>query len=119
MEERKISMNASCFLVKDHSLLLGWEAPLYRWLKENGFVSWGRNGVYEGVDWVYINLNSKVFAPGMPGVKIASVIGEHALTLNEFKQIYIIFSKYNGLDLLQMSHEVQTGGKAFSPIDRG
>ncbi len=105
MEERKISTGASCFLVKDNSLLLGWDAPLYGWLKERGFISWGRKGIYEGVDWVYINLNSNVFAPGMPGIKITSVIGEHAITMNEFKQIDAIFSKYNGLDPLRMSHE--------------
>ena len=85
MEERKISTNASCFLLKDSSPLHGWKVPLYVWLKENGFVSWGIQGVYEGLDWMYINLNSKVFALGMPGVKVASVIGEHAITIDEFK----------------------------------
>jgi len=43
----------------------------------------------------------------MPDVKVASVIGEHAITMNEFKQIYTIFAKYKGLEPLRMSHEEQ------------
>lgn len=107
MEERKISSGTSCVLVKDQSLFDGWNAPLYKWLKDEGFISWGRKGVYSAVDWVFINLSSKVYAPGMPGVAVTSVIGKHAITLDEFMTIYQIFKKYEGLETLRMSERDQ------------
>ena len=107
MEERRISSGNSCILVKDKSLLDGWNSPIYKWLKDEGFISWGRKGVYSGVDWVFINLTSKMFAPGMPGISVTSVIGNHAITMDEFMTIYHIFKKYEGLDRLRMSKEDQ------------
>ena len=107
MEERKISSGTSCVLVKDQSLFDGWNAPLYKWLKDEGFISWGRKGVYSAGDWVFINLSSKVYAPGMPGVAVTSVIGKHAITLDEFMTIYQIFKKYEGLETLRMSERDQ------------
>ena len=107
MEERKIGTGSSCILVKDASLSQGWNAPLYQWLKDEGFVSWGRKGTYPGVDWIFINPTSKVFAPGMPGVGITSVICGHAITLDEFMTIYNIFKKYEGLDTLRMNQDEQ------------
>ena len=107
MEERKIGSGTSCFLVKDESLKLEWRAPLYEWLRNEGFVSWGRKGTFLGVDWIYINITSKVFAPGMPGVGITRVIANHAITLDEFMTIYNIYKKYDGLDPLRMTEEEQ------------
>lgn len=107
MEERRIGSGTSCILVKDKSLSQGWYAPLYKWLKEEGFISWGRKGTYLGVDWIFINLTSKVYAPGMPGVGITPVICSHAVTLDEFMTIYNIFKKYEGLDALRMSQQEQ------------
>ena len=98
MEERKIGSGTSCFLVKDESLKQEWRAPIYQWLKNEGFVSWGRKGTYIGVDWIFINITSKVFAPGMPGVGITPTICNHAISLDEFMTIYNIFKKYEGLD---------------------
>ena len=105
MEEKKINGGSSCLLVKDQSLLDGWEAPIYKWLKEEGFVTWGKKGVFSGVDWIYINLETKIFAPGMPGVPLASVFGNHAITLEEFMTMYDIYKKYEGLAPLKMSHD--------------
>ena len=62
-EDKTISAGHSCFLIKDDSLLKGWDSPVYRWLWDKGFVSWGTKGVYKGVDWVFVNPYSKVFAP--------------------------------------------------------
>ena len=102
MEERKINSGVGCFLVKDESLRDGWDAPLYQWLKDEGFQTWGRKGTFLGVDWIFININSKVYAPGVPGIGVAPVIGEHAITLDEFMTVYQIFKKYQGLPLLKM-----------------
>ena len=36
---------------------------------------------------MYIDITRKLYAYGMPGIAIVSVIGEHAITLDEFKMI--------------------------------
>ena len=106
-EEKTIGAGGSCFLIKDKRLLSGWGSPVYRWLYDNGFVSWGTKGVYKGVDWVFVNPYSKVFAPGLRGYKVTTVVCDHAVTLEEFEVIYNIFKKYEGLDVLMMNKEEQ------------
>lgn len=107
MEERRISSGAACFLVKDETLKKEWHAPLYEWLRNEGFISWGRKGTFLGVDWIYINLSSKTYAPGVPGVGITPIVANHAITLDEFMTIYNIYKKYEGLDPLRMTAEEQ------------
>ena len=106
-EEKTIGAGGSCFLIKDKRLLSGWGSPVYRWLWDHGFVSWGTKGVYKGVDWVFVNPYSKVFAPGLRGYKVTSVVCDHAVTLEEFKVIYNIFKRYEGLDVLMMNKDEQ------------
>ena len=106
-EEKTIGAGHSCFLIKDESLLKGWDSPVYRWLWDKGFVTWGKKGVSQGVDWVFVNLYSKVFAPGLCGYKVTSVVCDHAVTFEEFEVIYNIFKKYEGLDVLMMAKEEQ------------
>ena len=106
-EEKNVGAGGSCFLIKDESLLRGWGSPVYRWFYDNGFVSWGTKGVYKGVDWVFVNPYSKVFAPGLRGYKVTSVVCDHAFTLEEFEVIYNIFKKYEGLDVLMMNKDEQ------------
>ena len=104
---KEIGYGTSCLLVKDDSLYAGAAAPLYTWLREEGFAWGGGHGYFDKVNWVYINISSKVFVPGMPGVGITRVICGHAITINEFKQIYYIYKKYEGLEPLRMSIEEQ------------
>ena len=40
--ERNISEGSACFLVKDKSLFEGWDSFVYEWLRNEGFVSWGK-----------------------------------------------------------------------------
>ena len=77
------------------------EHPFWKWLKKEGFHLWGWHGHY-GMDWVFINLNSMVYAPGMPGIKVVESIREHAVTIEEFKTIWGIFARYEGLSVLEM-----------------
>ena len=105
--EKTISAGHSCFLVKDASLLNGWESPVYRWLWDHGFASWGRKGITQGVDWVYVNLYSKVFAPGLCGYPVTSVVCDHAITFDEFEIIYNIYQQYEGLGALKMTKAEQ------------
>ena len=51
----------AAILVRDESLkILKDEAPFMKWIKNEGFIYWSYSkGWYDGVDWLYINLNSK------------------------------------------------------------
>ena len=78
-----------------------WKHPVWEWLREEGFCSWGHHGNF-GANWVFINVNSKTFAPGMPGIRLASPVRNHAITLDEFRTVWNIYRKYDGLDPLVM-----------------
>ena len=43
----------------------------------------------------------------MPGIKVVSAIRDHAITPDEFKTIWGIFMKYEGLPVLKMPEEPQ------------
>lgn len=106
MEERKISTGGSCFLVRDDTLKDAFNSHIYTWLKKEGFESWKSSGTY-CLNWIYINTVSKIYAPGIPGIKIADVVGNHAITFDEFLTIYNIYQKYKDLSLLRMNIEEQ------------
>ena len=104
----KLKAGAACFLVKDASLLRVSDGmrdssivvEFYDWLKANGYSPCG--GWWIGVDWVYINLNAKVYCPGMPGISIISgVVGERCITAEEYKTIHEIYKKYEGKAILE------------------
>ena len=96
---------AEAFLVRDKSLR-DFDAPFYNWLRNNGFKHAWHKGHF-GCDWVFVNITHKLFAYGMPGVGIVKPIGNHAITLDEFYQIYEIYAKYEGLELMAFSKEEQ------------
>ena len=108
MEERKLNSNSSCFLIKDERLKKDWhQTPIYQFLKEEGF-EWGKGyKAIEGIDWMFINIHSKVYAIGRPGIGYAPVVGNHAITFDEFVVIYNIFKQYEGFSTLKMTAEEQ------------
>ena len=96
-----ISSGTACFLIKDDSLYEKYRAPFFTWLKDSGYTLWpGSRGYSEHVNWVYVNLTSKMFCPGIP---VTQPVAGHAITIDEFQQIHAIFAKYAGLAPLQMS----------------
>ena len=105
MEDNKarISDGTAALLVCDKSLESD-DAEFYTWMEEEGFASWGQHGNY-GCWWVYVNMDSKLFAPGMPGISITRTIGDHAITISEFKAIYSIFKQYEGKELFVFHNE--------------
>ena len=108
MKERKISDNASCFLIKDERLKKDWHlSPIYIFLKENGFTGEASAYSIEGIDWLYINIYSKVFKKGRAGIGFTPVVGDHAITFDEFVTIYNIYKKYEGFSTLKMTKEEQ------------
>ena len=105
-----IGEGSSCFLIKDSSFkLIGDDSfdnqsvgvQFIEWLESQGYVSWNVHGWWSYVDWVFVNIQSKVYAPGMPGIKITDTVGNHCITIDEFKTIYQIFKKYEGKSILE------------------
>lgn len=71
--------------------------PFVQWLISEGF---SIHGIYR-MKWrenvaVYVNINYKTIAFGMPGIRCFEEIGNHAITIDEFKTIYAIYKKYEG-----------------------
>lgn len=99
-----ISDGTGAILVKDISLKGNPSADFMKYLRNEGFKMWSKSkGSYDGVDWVYVNLNSKRYAYGMPGIPVTNPFGNHAVTIDEFKVIYEIYRKYE--DKLVLSFE--------------
>ncbi len=98
----KINDGASTFLIYDESFKDFWDCDFYKFLKKEGFEVWENcKGLFKDVCWVYVNVNSKVFTLGMPGVRVTDCVCEHAITLEEFFLIYQIYKKYEGLEPLR------------------
>ncbi len=70
-----------------------------RYFKDNGFTC---AAGYWGCPWYFVDIRKKIFKPGRPGVSYGYEIGNHAITLDEFKTIYNIYKKYEGLSLMSM-----------------
>jgi hypothetical protein len=102
-EEKKpsISDGTAAIIVYDKSLSGNPDAEFYKWLKAEGFKLWEcSKGCCDGVGWVYVNINSKLIARGMPGIRVTREFGNHAVTIDEFKVIYSIYKKYEGMPQL-------------------
>lgn len=82
------------FLVYDDAFT-DTSSSVYDWLKSEGFKFAGYKGSF-GLRWVHVNITRKQYAYGMPGICFAQPIGNHAITLDEFKTIYEIYKKYEG-----------------------
>ena len=93
------------FLVCDESFKDS-NAPFLEFLRQEGYTYGARKGNY-GCRWVHVDITTKQYAYGMPGVEVVGPIGNHAITIDEFMTIYKIFKKYEGLDLLKMNQEEQ------------
>lgn len=106
MEEKRISDNASCFLIKDERLKsYRTSEAIYAYLREEGFNAQKGGYFIEGIDWLYINIYSKVYTKGRVGIGLTNVVGDHAITFDEFKTIYGIFKKYENLRTLVMNYD--------------
>ena len=108
MSEGKLNENSSCFLIKDERLKGDWHlTPIYQFLKEEGFQHAKGYKGWSGVEWLYVNIYSKVFTKGRPSIAYAPVVGDHAITFDEFVVIYNIFKKYEGYSVLKMTAQEQ------------
>ena len=71
-------------------------------LKTEGF-SCGAG--YWGCPWYFVDIKKKVFKPGRPGLSYGKVVGDHAVTFDEFRTIYEIYKKYEGLAPLKFDKD--------------
>lgn len=100
-KSEEMNKGGAAIVVYDDSFENFHESDFKRFLDAEGFLHW-RYGRNFDTSWVYININSKIYARGMPGINVAAHLGEHVITIDEFKTIYNIFKKYEGLPFLQM-----------------
>ena len=107
MKERELGTGASCFLIKDKTIANWSESHIRKFLIDEGFINWGKAKSRESIDWLYINIYSKVYSKGMAGVGLTEVVADHAITFEEFLTIYNIYKKYEGLDVLKMNQAEQ------------
>lgn len=54
-----------------------------------------------GMPWYFVDIRNKFFLPGRPGIAYGKVVGNHSITFEEFKTIYFIYKKYEGLSVLK------------------
>ena len=94
------------FLVCDESLKNS-DAPFYEFLRNEGYTYGTHKGNF-GCSWAHVDITTKQFAYGMPGVELVGAIGDHAITIDEFMTIYTIYKKYDGLSVLKMPEQAQT-----------
>ena len=85
------------FLVCDESLKDS-SAPFYEFLRRNGYTYGTHKGNY-GCPWAHVDITTKQYAYGMPGVSFVGELGNHAITISDFMTIYNIFKKYEGKSL--------------------
>ncbi len=90
-----------CFLVSGADLGKQ-ESEFISFLRSEGFQC--KYGFWD-CPWVWVNIETKVYGRGRPGVAYAGVIGGHAITIDEFMTIYDIYKKYSGLDVLKFPKE--------------
>ena len=103
-KERIYSGKTEAFLVCDQSFKSS-DAPFFKWLREEGFTYGSTKGNYGCCPWAHVNITRKQYAFGMPGVQLAKAIGNHAITVEEFRAIYSIYKKYEGKDLFVFHSE--------------
>lgn len=106
MNDLGIGGSASCFLVKDKSLLLGKSSHIYEWLQKEDFMDVGRETVFNS-DLIHINIWDKIYISTNPGVVLAKVVGNHAITFDEFCIIYNIYKKYRKFNITKMTKDEQ------------
>lgn len=57
-----------------------------------------------GCPWYFVDIETMEYKPGRPGVGYGKVIGEHAITVEEFKTIYEIYKKYKNKKYFDMGN---------------
>ena len=91
------------FLICDNSFK-NHDSPFVNFLKDEGY-TYGSSKSNFGCPWLHVDITTKQYAYGMPGVEIVGAIGDHAITIDEFMVIYEIFKKYEDKPLFVFHEE--------------
>nr|MBQ4455597.1 hypothetical protein [Clostridia bacterium] len=96
-QELVLGTDNCCFLVSGEDLGQQ-DSKFISFLRDEGFK--GKYGFWD-CPWIWVNIETKVYGRGRPGVKYCNAIGDHAITIDEFMTMYNIYKKYLGLPALQ------------------
>ncbi len=86
-----LNQDSSAFCVIDKEQRGNPHTAFTNWLEEKGYRFSHKKGWF-GCEWLFVNVNTKVYAYGMPGVALANPVGNTKITINEFKIIYNILN---------------------------
>ena len=96
MENRELRIgqgSVEVFLIRDESFKEAG-APFFDWLFSEGFKRDNLHPQCIGNMCVYINITRKQFSYSKTGVALARIIGNHSITIDEFKTIYNIYKRF-------------------------
>ena len=87
------------------------------YLRSKGFKPFGHG--YCGCDWIWVLLDRKKYAYGMPGIKMADIMYDHAVTVEEYNTILKLYEQ--GVDLYESDvvSEIYAKYKGLAPLDMG
>ncbi len=63
--------------------------------------------------WVFIDIDNKEYRFGKAGICYGNVIGGHAIRFCEFRTIFRMYKKYNGLEVLDMGIRFDVSFKEY------
>jgi len=103
---RQLTQGAATFFIYDKKLEHKDDDPFILWLKSEGFKAeyFGHGNANHAI---YVNINTRVYTWAMAGVALSPIVGNHAIHIDEFIQIYGIFKKYSGFRLSLYTEEEQ------------
>jgi hypothetical protein len=96
-----LNKGTSCFLVRftndDEN------EKLLKYLKENDYNWVNISSSIPRGPWYFINLNTKMCIVGRVGIgQVSEVVGNHAISVDEFIKIAEIYKKYESLKILDL-----------------
>ena len=105
---------------KGYSILVKFEKGksfITPYLFSKGFKPFGHG--YCGCDWIWVLLDRKKFAYGMPGIKMADIMYDHAVTVEEYNTILKLYEQGVNLYESEVVSEIYTKYKGLAPLDMG
>ena len=88
------------------------------YLEKNHFKPIG-HGYHRGCNWIWVNLDDKKYAYGMPGIKMMESMYDHAVTVEEYETMLKLHEQ--GIDLLtsDVVAEIYAKYEGLDPLDMG
>ena len=86
-------------------------------LQRKGFKPYGHG--YWGCNWIWVHLDKRKYAYGMPGIRMAGEMYDHAITEEEFNIIVKLYEE--GVDLYESGSvkQIYAKYKGLPPLDMG